>query len=137
MAKPATLVLAAISAGASIGCATAPPPKMEKADPIRKDPVTAAEVEGKARLKAEKISQCYRAERMNVGINAPGGADALTRFVVRIHVPTTGERVAVTIVKSSRSDQTLLGECITKALQQLTFPPYVGNPLDLELPIEP
>ncbi|MFO0726213.1 MAG: hypothetical protein U1E65_20685 [Myxococcota bacterium] len=110
---------------------------MEKADPIRKDPVTAAEVEAKARGKADKITQCYRSERMNVGINAPAGADALTRFVFRIHVPTTGEKVGVTILKSSRADQVLLGECITKALQQLTFPPYVGNPLDLELPIEP
>ena len=66
------------------GCATAPPPVMVKADPIRKEPVTGPEVETKIKGVADKIMNCYRAERMNVGINAPAGADALARFVFRV-----------------------------------------------------
>lgn len=119
------------------GCAASPPPVMVKADPIRKEPVTGPEVEAKIKGVSDKIMNCYRAERMNVGINAPAGADALARFVFRVRVPTDGSKVGVTVAKSSRPEQHMLAECVSGVLKRLSFPAHAGQPLDVEMPIEP
>lgn len=115
-------------------CASAPkPPPPQSApsfvDGVRQKPVTSDEVEREVGRRRGKLAACYRTERLNSKTPAA--------FLLELTIPNDGSAVPVTVLTSEPPGQHILQACILGALNDLRFPPHVGEVLRLRVPIEP
>jgi hypothetical protein len=126
--------LASVALAGAAGCAPAPPPKMETGGPrfvdgVRQEPLTVDEVHARILKDRRRIGQCHRAERLN--------SSAVTAVTFHLTIPNTGGTPAVKLIASTRPEQRALAACVGDILRALTFPPHVGETVELDVPIEP
>ena len=115
-------------------CAAERPPRAqpetpEYVDGVRQKPVSATEVEHQVSTRRAKLAGCYRTERLN----SPSPA----RFLVELAIPNDGGEVSVSVLTAEPAGQDILQACILQSLANLRFPPHVGEPFRLRVPIEP
>lgn len=123
-----------VSLVANLSCASSEPsPRPAEPPPfvdgVRQKPVTGEEVEREVGRRRARLAACYRSERLN--------STALAAFLLELAVPKDGGEVSMTVLSSEPPGQLLLQACILGALADLRFPPHVGEPLRLRVPIEP
>jgi hypothetical protein len=104
----------------------APPPTFREG--VRQEPLTVGEVEERLKQSRVRLEACYRAEAMN--------SPKLSSYVMRMRVPSDGERPEVTVVKATLPEQKVLEDCVRQVLRALRFPAHSGGAIELEVPIE-
>jgi hypothetical protein len=131
MRRAVSLLMVALwlVACASERAAGPPPETPEFVDGVRQKPVTIKEVEHQVSQRRGKLAGCYRTERLN----SPSPA----RFLIELAIPNDGGEVPVSLLTSEPAGQPILETCVLQALANLRFPPHIGEPFRLRVPIEP
>lgn len=134
-ASPALFVLGPVSllAGLVGACAgQAPAERAEQpglAGGVRQTPLTVGEVERRLAFLSGSFAGCYHRLRLTFGVDPPSS------YVVRVEVPSNGGSTTATVLEATVEGQQDLERCIVDEVEGLRFPPHVGEPLVLDVPI--
>ena len=127
-------VTSALSVLLLAACST-PQPLRGPSDPdpfvggVRQKPLTASEVRKIVQRYQGQIDGCFYRERLN--------SARVSGYVFELDIPNEGTRQTVRRRSATIEGQRLLEECLTHALQSISFPAHVGSRLRVELPLDP
>jgi hypothetical protein len=97
---------------------------------VRQTPVTPDEISKMISARSEELQKCYNRARIN--------NDKVRAFTYKLDVPNDGSDVKVTLVGTPPTmAQKFQSTCLGDVIRQLRVPAHVGQPFQVEVPIEP